>query len=136
MASTVMNQMNQNKYVYLIEVVSAALRAYLRHISSLMDISGHTHFLIAVDREYSLQTDIIPSKSIQINVNNTTMKFLVLCLLVHGILGAPKKQRSYSELKSCDVGALADEIASYESVVQDIIDYAVTGPFKGKTYNE
>lgn len=64
------------------------------------------------------------------------MKFLVLCLLVSGTLSAHRKQKSYSELKSCDVGPLAEEIASYESVVQDIIDYTTTGPFKGKTYDE
>lgn len=48
---------------------------------------------------------------------------------------APKK-KSYSELKSCDIGALANEIASYDTVVNDIIDYVVSGPFKGKTFDE
>lgn len=64
------------------------------------------------------------------------MKILVFCILVPCALSAPKKQKSYSDIKSCDVGELAEEIASYESVVRDIIDYAVSGPFKGKTYNE
>lgn len=63
---------------------------------------------------------------------------LVISWFVSGTFGAPKrvKIKSYSESKSCDVGALADEIASYDSVVRDIIDFAVAGPFKGKTYDE
>ncbi|XP_026761215.2 carboxypeptidase Q-like [Galleria mellonella] len=62
----------------------------------------------------------------------------VTCLLILSgeVYGAPKKRKTYSELKSCDLGNLAEEIASYDTVVKDIIDYAVTGPFKGKTYNE
>ncbi|CAH0629040.1 unnamed protein product [Chrysodeixis includens] len=38
--------------------------------------------------------------------------------------------------ESCDLGPLAQEIASYDSVVKRIIDYTVSGPFKGKTYDE
>ncbi|XP_059059997.1 carboxypeptidase Q-like [Achroia grisella] len=58
-----------------------------------------------------------------------------LLILSAVVYGAPKK-KTYSELKSCDLGNLAEEIASYDTVVKDIIDYAVTGPFKGKTYDE
>lgn len=64
------------------------------------------------------------------------MKFLLLYLWIPGILSAQKKINSYSVMKSCNVGELAEEIASYESVVEDIIDFVTTGPFKGKTYDE
>lgn len=57
-------------------------------------------------------------------------------LIISHVQSVPKKVLSYSELKSCDIGDLADEIASYDTVVKDIIDYVVSGPFKGKTYYE
>ncbi|XP_045763949.1 carboxypeptidase Q-like [Maniola jurtina] len=59
-----------------------------------------------------------------------------LLLIISHVQSVPKKVKSYSELKSCDIGDLADEIASYDTVVKDIIDYVVSGPFKGKTYDE
>lgn len=59
----------------------------------------------------------------------------LLLISLSQVQAAPKK-KSYSELKSCDIGALASEIASYDTVVSDIIDYVVSGPFKGRTYNE
>ncbi|XP_034825738.1 carboxypeptidase Q-like [Maniola hyperantus] len=62
-------------------------------------------------------------------------KVFVLLIISH-VQSVPKKVKSYSELKSCDIGDLADEIASYDTVVKDIIDYVVSGPFKGKTYDE
>ncbi|CAH0717361.1 unnamed protein product, partial [Brenthis ino] len=59
----------------------------------------------------------------------------LLLISLAQVKGVPKK-KSYSELKSCNLGALAEEIASYDTVVSDIIDYVVSGPFKGKTYDE
>lgn len=63
------------------------------------------------------------------------LKLSLLLISLTQVQGVPKK-KSYSELKSCNLGALADEIASYDTVVSDIIDYVVSGPFKGKTYDE
>ncbi|XP_072941792.1 carboxypeptidase Q-like [Epargyreus clarus] len=60
---------------------------------------------------------------------------LLVYLSLSKVQSAPKKQ-SYSELRACNISDLADEIASYESVVKDIIDYVVSGPFKGYTYDE
>lgn len=62
------------------------------------------------------------------------IRVLVMVLSVSQVYSAPK-QKSYSELKSCNLGPLATEIASYNTVVKQILDY-VKGPFKGKTYNE
>ncbi|XP_047519688.1 carboxypeptidase Q-like isoform X2 [Pieris napi] len=56
-------------------------------------------------------------------------------LLISQVHSLPKK-KSYSEIKSCNIGNLAEEIASYDSVVRDIVDYVVSGPFKRKTYDE
>ncbi|KAJ8724868.1 hypothetical protein PYW07_015826 [Mythimna separata] len=36
----------------------------------------------------------------------------------------------------CDLGSLVEEIASYDKRVKKIIDYTLSGPFKGKTYDE
>lgn len=44
---------------------------------------------------------------------------------------APKPSAHYM---SCD--PWIDEIASYDAVVKNIINYTVHGPFKGKTYDE
>ncbi|XP_050362907.1 carboxypeptidase Q-like [Nymphalis io] len=63
------------------------------------------------------------------------VKVSLLSIILSQVQCAPKK-KSYSEIKQCDIGPLADEIASYDTVVKDIIDYAVSGPFKRKTYNE
>lgn len=49
---------------------------------------------------------------------------------------ATKTQQSYSETNTCDLGALAEEIAGYESVVKRIVDYVVEGAFKSQTYNQ
>ncbi|XP_038213393.1 carboxypeptidase Q-like [Zerene cesonia] len=59
---------------------------------------------------------------------------LILVIILSEVQSAPRKP--YSELKSCDIGNLADEIASYDTVVRDIMDYVISGPFKGKTYHE
>ncbi|KAJ8726846.1 hypothetical protein PYW08_015243 [Mythimna loreyi] len=40
------------------------------------------------------------------------------------------------DCKNCDLGSLVEEIASYEDRVQKIIDYVLSGPFKGKTHDE
>ncbi|XP_039746052.1 carboxypeptidase Q-like [Pararge aegeria] len=57
-------------------------------------------------------------------------------LIISQVHSEPMKIKSYSEQNSCDIGKLADEIASYDKVVKDIIDYVVRGPFKWKTYDE
>ncbi|XP_023942732.2 carboxypeptidase Q-like [Bicyclus anynana] len=58
--------------------------------------------------------------------------FLLILYQVH----SESDTKSYTELNGCDIGDLADEIASYDTDVRDIIDYVVSGPFKGKTYYE
>ncbi|KAG7308380.1 hypothetical protein JYU34_005577 [Plutella xylostella] len=56
------------------------------------------------------------------------------------LVSAKPKQnvvKSYSELHKCELSEeLKTEIASYDSVVNDIIDFAVSGPFKGRAYSE
>ncbi|CAG9562976.1 unnamed protein product [Danaus chrysippus] len=64
------------------------------------------------------------------------IKLCSIFILLIGVQSNPDRRKSYSELKSCDVGPLAEEIASYESVVKEIINYVTNGPFKGKTYDE
>lgn len=45
--------------------------------------------------------------------------------------------KTYSEQHNCNLDEeLRQEIASYDSVVRDIIDYASSGPFKGRIYEE
>ncbi|XP_045492282.1 carboxypeptidase Q-like [Colias croceus] len=60
---------------------------------------------------------------------------LILVIILSEVQSAPRK-KSYTELMSCDIGNLADEIASYDTAVRDIMDYVISGPFKGKTYHE
>ncbi|CAF4895198.1 unnamed protein product [Pieris macdunnoughi] len=60
---------------------------------------------------------------------------VLFMLLISQVYSSPRK-KSYSEIKSCNVGNLAEEIASYDSVVRDIMNYVVSGPFKRKTYDE
>lgn len=62
------------------------------------------------------------------------IRVLVMVLSVSQVYSGPNR-KSYSELMSCNLGPLAKEIASYDKVVKDILDY-VRGPFKGKTYDE
>lgn len=62
------------------------------------------------------------------------LKVLVIMVSISGVYNA-SKQKSYSDLKSCKLGPLAKEIASYDTIVRKILDY-VRGPFKGKTYAE
>ncbi|XP_063823581.1 carboxypeptidase Q-like [Ostrinia nubilalis] len=57
-----------------------------------------------------------------------------VCLLVS--LTVDSASNSRSGHNSCDIGGLAAEIASYEPVVKRIIEYVVSGPYKGKTYQE
>ncbi|XP_013161560.1 PREDICTED: carboxypeptidase Q-like isoform X1 [Papilio xuthus] len=63
------------------------------------------------------------------------LKAFVFLIFLNSLHCAVVKRKTYSELRSCDIGGLADEIASYDTVVKDIIEY-VSGPFKGKTYDE
>jgi hypothetical protein len=58
---------------------------------------------------------------------------IILLFTNFNVLAANK---TYSELKECNIGRLADEISSYKAVVGTIIDYVVTGQYKGKTYEE
>ncbi|KAI8439986.1 hypothetical protein MSG28_001432 [Choristoneura fumiferana] len=60
--------------------------------------------------------------------------FFALIAQVHS--AAKRRKKTYVELHSCDNSGIADEIASYDTVVKDIVDYVTKGPFKGKTYNE
>lgn len=62
------------------------------------------------------------------------LNVLVMVLSISKVYSAPN-EKSYSELKSCNLGPLAKEIAGYDTVVKDILNY-VRGPFKGKTYAE
>ncbi|XP_026333609.1 carboxypeptidase Q-like [Hyposmocoma kahamanoa] len=62
------------------------------------------------------------------------LKVFVIVLSISQVYSVPKR-KSYSDLKSCNLGPLAKEIASYDTVVRSILDY-VRGPFKGKTYAE
>lgn len=63
------------------------------------------------------------------------IRVLVTVLSLSQVYSDPKRI-SYSELMSCNISSvLAKEIASYDVVVKNILDY-VRGPFKGKTYNE
>lgn len=64
------------------------------------------------------------------------IKLCSILILLIGVQSNPDRRKNYSQLKSCDIGPLAEEIASYESVVKNIINYVVNGPFKGKTYDE
>lgn len=57
----------------------------------------------------------------------------LLTVLVFEAKCTPKK---VFDFKGCDLGPLVKEIASYEDVVKKIIDYTVSGAFKGKTYDE
>ncbi|KAL0883700.1 hypothetical protein ABMA27_015820 [Loxostege sticticalis] len=56
----------------------------------------------------------------------------LVCLLI----SVAKVDMRHSGQRSCHLGGLAEEIASYEPVVKRIIDYVVAGPYKGKTYQE
>ncbi|XP_045488009.1 carboxypeptidase Q [Pieris rapae] len=60
---------------------------------------------------------------------------VLFIILTSQVYASPRK-KSYLEIKSCNIGHLAEEIASYDSVVRDIMDYVVSGPFKRKTYDE
>ncbi|XP_075972687.1 carboxypeptidase Q-like [Anticarsia gemmatalis] len=65
------------------------------------------------------------------------LKFTALYIIVVLIVRLKCMQdKNYSEEHLCDVGPLAEEIVSYRDVVQSIIEYTVSGPFKGKTYEE
>ncbi|XP_061706561.1 carboxypeptidase Q-like isoform X1 [Cydia pomonella] len=66
----------------------------------------------------------------------TSNVYLYVLLFLIAQVHSARKKKSYVELKSCDNSAIAAEIGSYDSVVQDIVDYVRTGPFKGKTYEE
>lgn len=65
---------------------------------------------------------------------------LILNLLAFAVAGKrlkPLPVKSYSESHNCVLNEdLRDEIASYGTVVRDIIDFVTDGDFKGRTYDE
>lgn len=67
-------------------------------------------------------------------------RLFVLLVTLLTLVSSNRRQprvKSYSELHNCNLDEeLKQEIASYDSVVRDIIDYTSSGPFKGRVYDE
>lgn len=100
-------------------------------------IYGHGHLILI--QALLVGLDTAPHA---LRANNTIVMFISVsktCLflaLIAQVHSAVKRKKTYVELHSCDNSGIADEIASYDTVVKEILDYVTAGPFKGKTYDE
>ncbi|XP_035431690.2 carboxypeptidase Q isoform X2 [Spodoptera frugiperda] len=60
----------------------------------------------------------------------------ILLVFITFIIYETKCELKIFDSKSCELGPLVKEIESYDGVVKKILNYTVSGPFKGKTYDE
>lgn len=78
----------------------------------------------------------IDSDNDQTCVTLTMFSKSILLVFITFIIYETKCELKVFDSKSCELGPLVKEIESYDGVVRKILNYTVSGPFKGKTYDE